>query len=73
MGTAMTKTFLMDTTLLDNDVAFQRFYSPTSAYRQKKTDAFRYRKDRNLCLGAGVLLDYALKAFGLSDTPRDLQ
>ncbi|MGN0462518.1 MAG: 4'-phosphopantetheinyl transferase family protein [Ruminococcus sp.] len=63
----MTKTYLIDTAFLDDNSAFQRFYSKTSPYRQKKTDSFRFRKDKNLCLGAGVLLDYALKEFSLSE------
>ncbi|MGN1131954.1 MAG: 4'-phosphopantetheinyl transferase family protein [Ruminococcus sp.] len=63
----MTKTFLIETSFLNDDTVFQQFYNQTSPYRQKKTDSFRFRKDKNLCLGAGILLDYALKEFGLSE------
>ncbi|MGN0459566.1 MAG: 4'-phosphopantetheinyl transferase family protein [Ruminococcus sp.] len=63
----MTKTFLIETSFLNDDTVFHQFYNETSPYRQKKTDSFRFRKDKNLCLGAGILLNYALKEFGLSE------
>ena len=63
----MTKTFLIDTTFLNDDTVFQQLYNQTSTYRQKKIDSFRFRKDKNLCLGAGALLNFALKEFGLSE------
>lgn len=63
----MTKTFLIDTSFLNDDEIFRQLYNRTSTYRQKKIDSFRFRKDKNLCLGAGALLNFALMEFGLSE------
>ena len=38
-----------------------------SEYRRKKTEGLRLRKDRNLSLGAGILIDSFLKGLGLSE------
>ncbi len=52
---------------LNDDELFNRYYDSLSAERQKKTDAFRFRKDKNLSLGAGILLDEGLKKYGLCE------
>ena len=53
---------------LNDDELFEYFYKNISETRQKKINAFRMRKDRNLSLGASVLLDCGLnKLFGLRE------
>ena len=53
---------------LNDDELFEHFYKNISETRQKKINAFRMRKDRNLSLGASVLLDCGLdKLFGLRE------
>lgn len=52
---------------LNDDELFKYYYDNLSAERRKKTDAFRFRKDKNLSLGAGILLNEGLKKYGLSE------
>lgn len=66
-----TKTFLLDTSILNNDALFARYYQMVSPFRQQKIRAFKFRKDKNLSLGAGILLDTGLGEFGLRE--RDVQ
>lgn len=67
----MTRLSYLDTSLLDDDGLFAAVYRTLSSYRQEKADALRFRKDKNLCLGAGLLLDAALRERGLRE--RDVQ
>lgn len=53
--------FCADVNALNNDEFFNSFYSNISAERQNKADAFKFRKDKNLSLGASILLDTGLK------------
>lgn len=57
----------MDVSAFCEDALFTEKYELLSEYRRKKIDAFRFRKDKNLSLGAGVLLDAALKGYGLTE------
>jgi 4'-phosphopantetheinyl transferase len=52
---------------LEDDLLFDRQMKRISTYRRNKVAMFRFRKDRNLCLGAGVLLDALLREFGLRE------
>lgn len=56
-----------DVSPLNDDEIFRTFYENASSERRKKIDAFRFRKDKNLSLGASVLLDAGLKSFGLCE------
>lgn len=67
----MTRLSYLDTSLLDDDGLFAAVYRELSSYRQEKADALRFRKDKNLCLGAGLLLDAALREQGLRE--RDMR
>lgn len=59
------KIFYADVSPLDNDEIFNTFFDSVSGYRQKKINAFRQRKDKNLSLGATLLLDTALREYSL--------
>jgi len=52
---------------LNNDEVFEQYYKSVSEYRRHKIDAFRFRKDQNLSLGASILLQHALRAYGLRE------
>lgn len=58
---------LCDVTPLDDPVLYARLYDGASAVRRAAADAFRFRKDRNLSLGATALLDRGLAAYGLRE------
>ncbi len=59
--------YCSDTLVLNDDCIFQAAYAQMSGERRRKTDRFKFRKDKNLCLGAGMLLDYGLRAYGLRE------
>ena len=61
------KVFAASTDRLNDDALFARIYNHASAERQKKTDAFRFRKDKNLSLAAEYLLQYAARDCGVLD------
>ena len=57
--------YAADVSVLEDDRLYAAAYCAVSDERQKKADRFRFRKDRNLCLGAGVLLRFALREAGV--------
>lgn len=63
----MTDLFLIDTTKLSNDNIFDKYYNQLSTYRKFKTDKMKMRKDKNLSVGVGILLDNYLKEYGKSE------
>lgn len=63
----MLKTYMMNTDKLNDERLFENYFSIMSSYRQKKIEKYKLRKDRNLSLGAGILLDYGLKQYGLNE------
>lgn len=52
---------------LEDERLFNAAYGSVSAERRSKTDKFRMAKDKMLSLGAGVLLDYALRCAGCNN------
>lgn len=63
----MTTTYLLDTSLLENEELFKKYYNAVSAYRREKIDRNKLPKDKILSLGAGILLDFALQSYGLRE------
>ncbi len=63
----MEKLYSMNVSVYQDDALFRESFRLLSETRKQKVDAFRFRKDKNLCLGAGVLLDRALQVYGLSE------
>lgn len=57
--------YIMDTDALWDDDLFQSVYACLTKARQDKADRCALRADRNLSLGAGLLLEYALRLCGL--------
>lgn len=64
----MIRLYYSCTTPLHDDSLFQSYYSRVSPERKAKTDRLYFRKDRNLSLGAAVLLDAGLREYGLSES-----
>lgn len=57
----MIKTYISNTDVLNDDLLFSNCYKCVSDERQRKIDRVKFRKDKNLSLGAGILLNYGLK------------
>lgn len=53
---------------LQDTRAFERALASASDYRKQKTLAYKFAKDRRLCLLAGMLLDELLGAHGLRES-----
>lgn len=66
-GDNVTDLFLIDTTKLSNDNIFDEYYNQLSTYRKFKTDKMKMRKDKNLSVGVGILLNNYLKEYGKSE------
>lgn len=59
--------YVMNVEALNDDFLARSAYDRLSKARKSKADLFVFRKDRNLSLGAGLLLDFALRSFGLHE------
>lgn len=57
----------LDTRQLEDPIAFQDAYKQVSLSRQEKVDNCRFPKDKQLCLGAGLLLKQGLESLGIYD------
>lgn len=66
-GDNVTDLFLVDTTKLYNDNIFYKNYNQLSEYRKFKTDKMKMRKDKNLSIGIGILLNNYLNRYGKSE------
>lgn len=63
----MIYTYFADVRCLDNEILFREKLKQLSPYRQQKIAILRHRMDKNRSLAAGLLLDHALKPFGLQE------
>ncbi|MBQ7521638.1 MAG: 4'-phosphopantetheinyl transferase superfamily protein [Clostridia bacterium] len=61
----------LDVSFLNDDTLFEKYYHNLSPYRKAKTDRYRHRKDKNLSVGAGILLGNFLQPFGKQE--KDMQ
>lgn len=57
--------YTMDTRQLEDSAYFWGRYSQLSAARRARVDRYRLPRDKRLSLGAGILLDRGLRAYGL--------
>ena len=60
-----TRFFIADVTPLLNEETYIIAYKNVSLKRQEKADKYKFKKDKALCIGAGLLLDYALLNVGI--------
>ena len=58
------RVFFADVTDLTDDNLYRRAYCLCTEKRKRKADAFRFDKDKRLCVGAGVLLRIAFSEMG---------
>lgn len=63
----MLKVYTLDVSEFDDDALFEKNTAKLSEYRKAKIEKVHFRKDKNLCLGAGILIDRALSEFGLHE------
>lgn len=61
----MTKIYVADAGKLCDDALFAELIKKVPAERQKKIERYRFRKDKNLSLAAGVLLLHAMENAGI--------
>lgn len=59
--------FLSNVSSLKDEKLFGKAYNLVSSERKNKTDRYRFSEDKQLSLGAGVLLKYALSYLGISE------
>ena len=60
----MIQIYYLDTGPLKDRDLFRHYYEQMSEERRKKINFFRFDKDKRLSLGAGILTDRGLAAFG---------
>lgn len=63
----MIRLYCSDVSRFADDALFEKQYAELSAARREKIDRMCRREDRNLSLGAGMLIDRGLGAFGLRE------
>lgn len=63
----MVKTYILNTEKLYDNEIFEKCIKTLSACRREKVLAYKFRKDKNLSLAAGLLIDFGLSGFGLKE------
>lgn len=63
----MIQLYLLETEKLNNDEIFTKYYNILSPYRKEKTDKMRMRKDKNLSLAVGIIIDTYLKHINMNE------
>ena len=65
--------YAADVSPLADKVLYASAYRLASSLRREKADRFRFDKDKRLCLGAGLLLRYGLRAAGLAPAAEEIR
>lgn len=63
----MAEFLYLDTEKLNDSVLYEKYLSKLSDYRRAKLERYRLKQAKLLCLGAGILIDKGLKAYGLKE------
>lgn len=63
----MNETYIINTDVLNNMALFDYWFKNMSGYRQEKISRMKLKKDKNLSLGVGILMDSYLKKIGLTE------
>ena len=63
----MVKVYIAKTDDLNNDELYGKLYGMIPRERQQRADRLFFRKDKNLCVAAGVILKIALEKEGIQD------
>lgn len=64
----MIKVYILNVTTLNDEKKYQYYQSIISPYRLEKISKVKSQKDKNLSLGVAILLDFALKEYGLKES-----
>lgn len=72
MENLKTKIYIASTKSLEDENLFNKLYCKVPAYRQKKIDSYQTEREKNLCLGTGLLLSLALKDAGLDENELEI-
>lgn len=64
----MTETFLLNVSQLYDDGIFREYYGKLSEYRKEKTDRMKMRRDKNLSLGVGILINRFFQNLGICES-----
>ena len=59
--------YIMNIDILEDQEQFDLWYGKMPDFRKRKIDALKPHRSKLLCLGAGMLLDKALKDIGIDD------
>lgn len=59
--------YILDTSQLNNNNIFEFWYKKMPDKRKNKIDSFRFKKDKNLSLGAGIVLLNGFERAGIFD------
>lgn len=60
----VTRTFLADVSVLNDDEIYRRIYAKVPDFRRKKADKLKFRQDKNLSIGAWYLYMLGLEKCG---------
>ena len=71
MSDISTKIYAANVTELRNEALYNLAYNKVTDERRKKTDSFRLKRDRQLSLGAELLLMQGLKEWGIN--PKEIK
>ncbi len=63
----MQKIYYLNTEVLNDQKIYLENYSKVSLYRKEKIDGLACKKDKNLCLGAGILTKLAFKELNIDE------
>lgn len=63
----MVAIFLLEADKLNDDSLFLKYYNHMSPYRKEKIDRLKQRKDKNLSLAVGIIIDNYLQGMGLCE------
>ncbi len=63
-GAGKAELYRLNTRRFENDISFRKSYERLSSMRQRKIDAYRFRRDKNLSLGQGC---FWITAFPATD------
>ena len=69
MTVEIPRLYAASTDVLNSPFLFEKAFRKATPYRKEKTERYKFRKDKNLSLGAEMLLFYALKDIGYNKTP----
>lgn len=62
----MIKTYILNVDFLNDDTLFSKYYDRLPKHRQQRVDRYHFREDKNLSVGAGILMIRELARYGIA-------